>query len=105
MFSGHTCKRMARIVGILVGLYALVVALIYLRQRSMLFFPSHDAQPTQLAPWSDGHATIGYCREASNARTIWLMMHGNAGQAAGRDYVLRRMSSQDSLYVLEYPGY
>jgi surfactin synthase thioesterase subunit len=33
------------------------------------------------------------------------MMHGNAGQAADRDYVLRRMSEQDSLYVLEYPGY
>jgi surfactin synthase thioesterase subunit len=40
-----------------------------------------------------------------NARTIWLMMHGNAGQAAGRDYVLSHMSDQDSLYVLEYPGY
>ena len=33
------------------------------------------------------------------------MMHGNAGQAADRDYVLKRMSEQDSLYVLEYPGY
>ncbi len=32
-------------------------------------------------------------------------MHGNAGQAADRDYVLRRMSERDSLYVLEYPGY
>src|ERR1700677_1402375 len=33
------------------------------------------------------------------------MAHGNGGQAAGRDYVLRRMSKEDSLYVLEYPGY
>jgi surfactin synthase thioesterase subunit len=33
------------------------------------------------------------------------MMHGNAGQAANRDYVLRCMSDQDSLFVLEYPGY
>ena len=33
------------------------------------------------------------------------MMHGNAGQAANRDYVLRRLSDRDSLYVLEYPGY
>lgn len=33
------------------------------------------------------------------------MMHGNAGQAADRDYVLRCMSEHDSLYVLEYPGY
>jgi pimeloyl-ACP methyl ester carboxylesterase len=33
------------------------------------------------------------------------MMHGNAGQAADRDYALSRISEQDSLYVLEYPGY
>ena len=33
------------------------------------------------------------------------MMHGNAGQAADRDYVLQRMSEKDSLYVVEYPGY
>jgi hypothetical protein len=36
---------------------------------------------------------------------VWLMMHGNAGQASGRDYVLKRVSRDDSLYVLEYPGY
>jgi surfactin synthase thioesterase subunit len=33
------------------------------------------------------------------------MMHGNAGQAADREYVLPCLSSRDSLYVLEYPGY
>ena len=33
------------------------------------------------------------------------MCHGNAGQAADRDYVLPRLAAQDSLYVLEYPGY
>lgn len=33
------------------------------------------------------------------------MMHGNAGQAGDREYVLSRLSDQDSLYVLEYPGY
>jgi pimeloyl-ACP methyl ester carboxylesterase len=71
----------------------------------MLFFPSHDALSTSLAPWSDGSRVIGYCRETPNARAIWLMMHGNGGQAADRDYVLRCMSGQDSLYVLEYPGY
>jgi len=71
----------------------------------MLFFPTHASLPTKLTPWSDGKRTIGYCREVPNARTVWLMMHGNAGQAADRDYVLSCMSDQDSLYVLEYPGY
>ncbi|MGP8201369.1 MAG: alpha/beta hydrolase [Limisphaerales bacterium] len=96
---------MLRIVVILAVCYLAVVVMAWWRQRSMLYFPTHDTIPTGLAPWLDGSRTIGFCREAPNARTIWLMMHGNGGQAADRDYVLERMSGQDSLYVLEYPGY
>jgi len=105
MPAWRTIKPVLRIVGILFVLYLAVVAIIYFRQRSMLFFPTHTAPTTSLTPWSDGGRTIGYCREVPNARTIWLMMHGNAGQAADRDYVLSCMSEQDSLYLLEYPGY
>jgi pimeloyl-ACP methyl ester carboxylesterase len=94
-----------RIIGILFLLYLVTVVVIYFRQRSLLFFPTHAARSTKLTTWLDGNRTIGYCREAPKARAIWLMMHGNAGQAADRDYVLRRMSEHDSLYVLEYPGY
>ena len=101
----HTLKPMLRIVATLVVLYLVIVALIYFCQRSLLFFPTHAAVSTRLTPWSDGNRTIGYCREVPKARTIWLMLHGNAGQAADRDYVLRCLSEQDSLYVLEYPGY
>lgn len=96
---------MLRIVGILIVLYLVVVVTVYFRQRSMIFFPSHTARSTTLTPWFEDGMTIGYCREAPRARAIWLMMHGNAGQAADRDYVLLRMSERDSLYVLEYPGY
>jgi hypothetical protein len=71
----------------------------------MMFFQTHNAPSTGLAPWVDGKRTIGFCRETPNAHTVWLMTHGNAGQAADRAYVLSRMSDQDSLYVLEYPGY
>ena len=98
--------QVQRIAAILLALYLILVMVVYFCQRSLLFFPTHHAAPpTRLTPWSDGGLTIGYCREVPNARTIWLMMHGNAGQAADRDYVLSRMSDQDSLYVLEYPGY
>ena len=105
MPAWRAIKSLLRIVGILFVLYAVGVAILYFRQRSMLFFPTHAALSTGLTSWLDGGRTIGYCREVANARTIWLMMHGNAGQAAGRDYVLRCMSDRDSLYVLEYPGY
>jgi fermentation-respiration switch protein FrsA (DUF1100 family) len=98
-------KRVVRIIAIPFALYLALVTIVYFQQRSLLFFPAHGAPSTKLTPWSNGSDTIGYCREAPNARTIWLMMHGNAGQASDRDYVLGRMSDQDSLYVLEYPGY
>ena len=98
-------KRVLRIVAIPFAVYLVLVATVYFRQRSMLFFPTHAAPSTRLAPWLDGNRTIGFCRVVPNAHTVWLMMHGNAGQAADRDYVLSRMSDQDSLYVLEYPGY
>jgi pimeloyl-ACP methyl ester carboxylesterase len=94
-----------RIAVILCVLYVVIGLGIYIWQRSMLFFPTHATPSTTLTPWSVGSHTIGFCHEATNAHVIWLMAHGNAGQAADRDYVLPRMSKQDSLYVLEYPGY
>src|SRR5437870_3666546 len=107
MASRPLIKWALRIAAIPFALYLLLLAAVFFRQRSMLFFPTHLAPPrsTTLTPWLDGKRAIGYCREVPNARTIWLMTHGNAGQAADRDYVLSRMSDQDSLYVLEYPGY
>jgi uncharacterized protein len=98
-------KRALRIVAIPVTLYVVLVVIVFWRQRSLLYFPTHFQPSTGLKPWLDGQRTIGYCREVPNPQTVWLMMHGNAGQAADREYVLSRMSDQDSLYVLEYPGY
>lgn len=101
----HWSKRMLRILVIPVCLYALLVGFVYFRQRAMLYFPSHEIPQSILKPWLHGAEVMGYCREVPGARMVWLMMHGNAGQAADRDYVLERMSNGDSLYVLEYPGY
>ena len=105
MTSGRAIRSVLRMGAMLFLVYVAVVGITYFRQRSMLYFPTHDTHPTGLAPWPDGARTIGFCREAQNPRAIWLMMHGNGGQAADRDYVLPRMSEHDSLYVLEYPGY
>ena len=98
-------KRALRISAIAIVPYFVIVTVVFFCQRSMLFFPTHLDVPTRLTLWIDANRTIGYCREVPNSRTVWLMTHGNAGQAADRDYVLSRMSDQDSLYVLEYPGY
>jgi pimeloyl-ACP methyl ester carboxylesterase len=104
-----TSRRSRRPWLILCGLAALAYlagcGLIGLNQRSLLYFPSHSAAATQLRPWSVDGEIIGFCRTVTSPQTVWLMTHGNGGQAADRAYVLPRMSATDSLYVLEYPGY
>jgi uncharacterized protein len=98
-------RRVLQYAAILLALYIVLVAAVFVLQRSMLYFPTHHTATGKLTPWVKDASTIGYCREVPNPRTIWLMTHGNAGQAADREYVLSRMSDDDSLYVLEYPGY
>lgn len=86
--------------------YLALVGFVARAQASLLYHPTHDAAPrSALRPWLDHGAVIGYARIVERPATIWLMTHGNAGQAADRDYVLPCLSPADSLYVLEYPGY
>ena len=87
------------------GLYALIVLGVYLGQRSLLFFPTHGTPSTRLTIWMENNVELGYAREVPHPKAVWLMMHGNAGQAANRDYVLPCLSPDAALYVLEYPGY
>jgi uncharacterized protein len=98
-------KLIARGICFFAIIYILIVLFVFLRQRALLFFPSHGMPPSKLTQWRAGERLLGYCREVEAPTTIWLMMHGNAGQAADRDYVLLSLSERDSLYVLEYPGY
>lgn len=96
---------MLRLLAVLAVIYVLLLLLVYFRQRSLLYFPTHEKVSTSLAPWTNNGQLIGCCREASNPNAVWLMMHGNGGQAEHRDYVLPCLSERDSIYVLEYPGY
>ena len=89
----------------LAGLYLLVVLFVYLGQRSFLYFPTHDTPPSKLTIWMEHDEVLGCAHEMPQPKAVWLMTHGNGGQAAHRDYVLQRMSPKDALYVLEYPGY
>lgn len=90
----------------LAGLYGLIVLGVYADQRSFLFFPTHETlSSSKLRMWMENGVELGYACETPNPKAVWLMTHGNAGQAAHRDYVLQRMSPGDALYVVEYPGY
>jgi pimeloyl-ACP methyl ester carboxylesterase len=86
--------------------YGFLLLNVYLTQSSILYAPTSETRPkSSLLSWTIGDRTIGYAREVVQPRTIWLMLHGNAGQAEHRDYALTLLDPTDSLYVLEYPGF
>jgi hypothetical protein len=75
-------------------------------ERKLLFYPTHDAGSNGLSPWTGSAGTIiGYARIVPAPKNIWLMLHGNAGQASDRAYALPSFSPEDSVFILEYPGY
>ncbi len=74
-------------------------------QHSVIFHPTHDARDNGLTPWKVKGAVIGYARLASSPKNVWLLVHGNAGQAADRVYALDCFARNDSVFILEYPGY
>lgn len=74
-------------------------------QRKLLYYPTHHKETYGLSEWRHDGQLIGYAREVATPRNVWLMMHGNGGQASDRAYALPSFSSRDSVYILEYPGY
>ena len=74
-------------------------------QRKLLYFPSHLELTNELDPWICDGQIIGYSREVPAPKNIWLMLHGNGGQAAHRASALPSFSREDSVFILEYPGY
>lgn len=73
--------------------------------RWMLYFPTHAKSKQGLAEWILGERRIGLARPVTQPHTVWLLLHGNAGQAADRRYALPNFSPEDAVHILEYPGY
>jgi uncharacterized protein len=73
--------------------------------RRAMFYPTHHVHETTLTRWMRGTEQIGYAREVTDPRNVWLLLHGNGGQASHRSYALHAFAEQDSVFVLEYPGY
>jgi pimeloyl-ACP methyl ester carboxylesterase len=74
-------------------------------QRGALFHPTHHQRETALDRWEHAGAVIGYVRRVPAPRSVWLLLHGNTGQASDRVYALPVFPAGDSVHVLEYPGY
>lgn len=89
---------------VIVIFYVAILLAVFVFQRSLLYFPSQDVSPNStLKPWMVDGERFGYCHEDTGQ--VWLMLHGNAGQAAFREYALASLPAGSSFYVLEYPGY
>jgi uncharacterized protein len=73
--------------------------------RKMMFVPSHHAQENGLTRWMHDNRLIGFARTVEDPRNVWLLLHGNGGQAADRIYALHAFSDDDAVFILEYPGY
>jgi hypothetical protein len=73
--------------------------------RSFLFYPTHRPHNNSLTPWVRNGETIGYARMVASPRNVWLMLHGNGGQASDRIYAVPCFSNDDSVFIMEYPGY
>lgn len=74
-------------------------------ESSFLYFPTHTANESKLTEWKINGALVGYTRTVAAPRGIWLILHGNGGQASNRQYIVDLLPSDSSVYVLEYPGY
>jgi hypothetical protein len=74
-------------------------------QRGALFHPTHHQRQTGLESWEHAGTVIGYARHVSVPKSVWLLLHGNTGQASDRAYALPVFPQDDPVYVLEYPGY
>lgn len=74
-------------------------------EGSFLYFPSHTTNESRLTEWKINGALVGYARTVSSPRSIWLITHGNGGQASHRQYIVDLLPADTSVFVLEYPGY
>ena len=73
--------------------------------RKLMYYPTHHAGDQGLAHWMRGADLIGFSRPVEDPQNVWLLLHGNGGQAADRRYALAAFSDRDAVYILEYPGY
>ena len=103
--SASKKQSVLRIALIILFLYGALAIMLTALQRKLLFFPSHHAQSFGLEAWKKGEEVIGFLRRRPQPKAIWLMMHGNGGQAADRVYALPSFPAEDNVYLLEYPGY
>lgn len=96
---------MLRILLTAAAVYLLLLVGCALFQRKLIYFPSREPGSNGLAEWRHEGRLLGFVRPGTPTGAVWLFLHGNAGQASDRTYALPSFPPEDSVYILEYPGY
>lgn len=94
-----------RVLLLLLLVYLIIAGGVYVCQRSLVFHPTHRKVESVMQPWMDAGQTVGRVRAVDSPRGVWLVLHGNGGQAAHRDYLLANVADDVAVHVMEYPGY
>jgi uncharacterized protein len=94
-----------RILFLLLLSFVMFLLLYLVFQRKLLYYPTHHNESNGLTEWRHDGELVGFAREVPSPENVWLMMHGNGGQASDRAYALSSFSPRDSVFILEYPGY
>lgn len=74
-------------------------------EGTFLYFPTHEPNRSTLTEWRLDDQLAGYSRLVENPRSVWLVLHGNGGQASNRGYIVERLPADAEVHILEYPGY
>jgi len=53
-------------------------------ERKLLFYPTHVTNENRLTPWTKNGVFLDYSRPVVSPKNVWLLLHGNAGQASDR---------------------
>lgn len=94
-----------RFLFLVIGIYATLMVVMAVFQRSLLYFPSHKTDGGLLKAWVVNGESYGCKQTTESPKAVWLICHGNTGQASSHGYILRCIPLADSAYILEYPGY
>ena len=103
---------MLKLIIVTISIYLALVAVMFFKQRSLLYLPSKSGLTTEqadalsLKKWPDDIHYRGYLHEPTDAQRTIVIFHGNAGEAAHRSYYLDTLAATHARIILvEYPGY
>ncbi len=108
-----TSKIIRRMIEYILIFLVIITCLVIFRsyiENSILFHPTHEdseklAKASNFEKWFIKNKYTGWKKLVGKNNTIWLFLHGNAGQAIDRLYAENCFNRNNNIFILEYPGY